>query len=334
MIVPRLSIQIVTWNSADVIDACLGSIVMQASPAVEVIVVDNASCDGSAELASSWFARGLRGTLLRERTNTGFCAAQNRAFEASAGEWVLFLNPDATLSPGFVATALRVVDGMPREVGTVAPCILRPDGRVDSTGLVLDRFWRLYDRGTGEASASRYGVDEDVLGCTGAVALHRRAMLVDIALDGKPLDDLLFAYYDDLDVSWRARLRGWRCRYVASLLACHRRGARNALRPVPGRLARGSEQALTVRNRLLMIAKCERVGALLVSLPWLLPFELARAAYLAFRAPAALRGYAQAAIALPAALRARKRILRSALREGGIGASAHREVRDPLAPGR
>ncbi|MCP4656192.1 MAG: glycosyltransferase family 2 protein [bacterium] len=315
---PRISIQVVTWNSAEVIDACLESVSAQRSSEFEVIVVDNASTDGSAERAATWFAGGLRGSLIRETVNRGFCGGQNLALAASSGDWVLFLNPDATLPPDFVEWAIAVVDGLAPEVGSVAPRILLPDGRIDSAGLVLDRFRRLYDRGRGEAAAARYAVEDDVLGGTGAVALHRRAMLDDVAIDGEVLDERLFAYYDDLDLAWRARLRGWRCRYVPSLMATHRRAARNALRGLEARATRGAEQALTVRNRYLVMVKCERLRDVVTAAPRLLPFEIARLAFLLVRAPGALRGYRQAAAALPAALRQR-RLIRSGARRDREG---------------
>jgi GT2 family glycosyltransferase len=313
---PRLSVQIVTWNSADVIDACLESLLGQSAPPGDVVVVDNASTDGSAERVQSWFRRGLRGTLLRETANRGFCGAQNRALGVSGGEWVLFLNPDAVLPPRFLAQASDILSRLEPDVGSVAPCLLRPDGSVDSTGLILDRFRRAYDRGRGEASPARYAREEDVAACTGAVAFHRRAMLEDVALGGAPLDESLFAYYDDLDLSWRARLLGWRCRYVPSLVAVHGRAGRNALRGLGGRETRGEEQALTVSNRYLVLAKCESFGALLRDLPWILPFEIARPLFLAFRAPGGLRGYGRAVAALPGALRERRRI-RQAIRRRG-----------------
>jgi GT2 family glycosyltransferase len=317
---PRLSIQVVTWNSADFIDACLQALLDQDSAEAEVLVVDNASSDGSAERVEGWLSRGLRGSLIREAANRGFCGGQNRAFESAKGEWILFLNPDATLPADFVRRALAAADAQPADVGTVAPCILLPDGRVDSTGLVLDRFRRLYDRGRGEASAERYAVEEDVLGCTGAVALHRRTMLLDLSTGHGPLDERLFAYYDDLDLSWRARLRGWRCRYVPSLVATHRRAGRNALRGFRGASGRSAEQALMIRNRYLVMAKCETVKEVIRDLPWLVPFEIGRLLFLAVRSPRALAGYAQAARALPAVLRER----RSRRRDAGPRPEARR----------
>ncbi len=321
MSAPRLTVQIVTWNHASVIDSCLESLSLQSCGDFELLVLDNASTDGSADKIACWLdlersRRGaeFRAELVRAAANHGFTGGNNQLYARARGEWILFLNPDVVLPVDFVAKALRLLAMQPADVGTVAPLLVRPDGTVDSTGLLIDRFRRVYDRGRDEASASAYQQEEDVAGCSGAVALHRRAMLSDVCVDGQPLDDLLFAYYDDLDLSWRARLRGWRCRYLPQLSATHRRAGRNALRRMPGREARGErgarEQTLVVRNRFLVMVKCERGLNLVKSLPWLIPFELARLVFLTVRAPRALAAYPQALAALPAALRARRQIQR------------------------
>jgi GT2 family glycosyltransferase len=308
----RLSIQIVTWNSAKPIGACLLALLAQDSRDFEVVVVDNASADDSAAQVAAALARGLPGTLVRAPRNLGFCGGQNRALQDTRGAWVLFLNPDAELPPSFVREALACATAQPDDVGSVVPRILLPDGRIDSTGLVLDRYRRVRDRGQGGPAEGAYLAEEDVLGGTGAIVLHRRAMLDDVAVAGQALDENLFAYYDDLDLALRARRRGWRCRYVPSLVATHHRAARNSLRGLPQRATAGREQALTVRNRLLVMAKNERAGDVLRDLPWLVAFETARVGYLALRAPGALRGYLDAASGLGAALRDRREMQRTA----------------------
>jgi GT2 family glycosyltransferase len=172
----------------------------------------------------------------------------------------------------------------------------------------MDRFRRAYDRDGGASGDRRTLASTDVLGCTGAVALLRRAMLDDVAVDGQVLDEQIFAYYDDLDLAWRAVLRGWACRYEPRLTATHHRMARNAIRGLANRPTRLRDQLLSVRNRLLVMARCDRPGDFVRALPWLLPFELARVVYLAIKAPRVLRAYVEAAQALPAAFGARARI--------------------------
>jgi GT2 family glycosyltransferase len=317
----RLSIQIVTWNSGEDLKACLESLATQTCSDFEVIVLDNASADGSADRAEKMIPSKLDGRVLRESTNRGFCGGHNHALKASSGEWVLFLNPDAILPPDFVQQAILIVDRADPDVGSICPRILLHDGRLDSAGLTVDRFRRVYDRGHGEAAAGRYEIEEDVEGCTGAVVLHRRAMLEDIAIRGEVLDEGLFAYYDDIDLSWRARLYGWRSRYVPNLRAIHRRSGRNALRKRATDAPRTAQQMLMVRNRFLVMTKCERAIDLVKGLPWLLPFEAARLLFLVVRAPGALRGYLGAASMLPTALRNRRVIQATAAQRQSRGSA-------------
>jgi GT2 family glycosyltransferase len=302
----RLSAQIVTWNSAHRLDTCLASLAAQTSQQFEVVVVDNASADGSADRVDVWLRRGLRGRLLRLDLNSGFCAGQNLAFEHARGDLILLLNPDVVLPCDFVEQAVAIADANPADVGTFAPCISLPDGRLDSTGLVIDVVRRAWDRDHGRHAGPGTQVSGDVFGCTGAAALHRRSMLDDVAIDGKPLDEAMFAYYDDLDLAWRARRRGWRCLYVPALTAIHHREARNALRRRAGRPTRGRDQTLMVRNRLLMIVKCERAVDAILRLPAYLAFEAIRVAYLAVTAPATLRAYADFLRHVPEAWAARQ----------------------------
>lgn len=303
---PLLSVQIVTWNSAAVIDACLASLAAQDERAFEVVVVDNASADASAALVEAWCDRVPSLTLVREPVNRGFCGGQNRALARATAPWILFLNPDAVLPPDFVRRAAACVERLPSRTGAVAPCILLPDGSVDSTGLEMDRFRRAYDRDRQGPASRRAQAPASVFACTGAVALLRRRMLDDVSVGGAVLDEDLFAYYDDLDLGWRAMLRGWACVYEPTLVAWHGRAARNAIRQLPGRPTRGRDRLLSVRNRLLVMVRCDRPLDVLVALPWLVPFEALRFGYLACTAPSLLRAYVEAVRLLPAAWRARR----------------------------
>jgi GT2 family glycosyltransferase len=305
---PAISVQIVTWNSAGVIDACVAALAAQDSRAFEVVVVDNASVDGCADRVEAWRDRLPALTLKRERDNHGFCGGQNLAIAASKAPWILFLNPDAVLPNDFIGRSIEVTAALSRDVGSVAPCILLPDGAIDSTGLAMDRFRRAYDRDRSGAPERQSLASTDVLGCTGAVALLRRAMLDDVAVDGQVLDERIFAYYDDLDLAWRAALRGWRCRYEPSLTAVHHRAGRNAIRALAGRPTRVRDQVLSVRNRLLVIARCDRPFDVVPALLWLVPFEVLRMVYLGVRAPRVLRAYVEVLAELPAALSARQQI--------------------------
>ena len=305
---PLVSVQIVTWNSAHVIDACLATLARQTERNFEVIVVDNASADGTLDIVRRHLTAVPGLTIVPMNDNSGFCAGQNRATKVSTAPWVLFLNPDTELPPAFIADAVAVMNAADPRVGAIAPCIMRPDGTIDSTGLTMDRFRRAYDRDRDRAAAYKDQAARTVFGCTGAVALLRRAMLDDVAVDGQVLDERIFAYYDDLDLAWRANLRGWSCTYEPSLIALHQRAARNAIVQVTGRPASTRDRVLSVRNRLLVMMRCDSARAVLLGLPWLLPFELARVLYLALRAPKVLKAYVDLIGELGPAWRARRAI--------------------------
>lgn len=306
-----LVVQIVTLESGEVIQRCLESLAQQTSRDFEVVVFDNGSSDKTPELVQSWADRGeFSIRFVRSDDNLGFCGGHNRALKMASAAWVLLLNPDARLEKNFIDAVANLVGALDPDIGTLAPRILRDDGTIDSTGLFLDRFRRVFDRGQGLCAKGRYLADEDIFGCTGAVVLHRRAMLEDIAIDGESLDEEIFAYYDDLDVAWRSQLQGWRCRYVADLVAFHDRMGRNAVRRSVQAKSERWHQRLAIRNRILVLLRCEQWPDAVRALPWLVPYEIARLFYVALRVPGGLGAYWDVVRSLRRSLRIRAEIRR------------------------
>ena len=225
-----VSVTIVTYNSRRFIGACLEAVLEQTGAALEVVVVDNASTDGTREVLEQ-FAGRIR--LIANTGNRGFAAAQNQAINASAGEWVLVLNPDALLLPGFIE---RLVDAGKRDTGTGTVCgrllSIGPDfqppqeRRIDSTGIYFTPNMRHFDRGWHEPDDGRFRQMEYVFGASAAAALYRRAMIDDVSQDGEFFDPYFFAYREDADVAWRAQLLGWRCIYTPGAVAYHVRTVR------------------------------------------------------------------------------------------------------------
>jgi GT2 family glycosyltransferase len=148
---------------------------------------------------------------------------------------------------------LRFRDGHPDG----GPIEESDDDRFDSTGMVALRSRRVLDRDSDQPARGRRTEAEYVFGASGAAAVYRRSMLEDIAIAGEFFDEAFFAYREDVDLAWRAQLFGWRCRYVPSALARHRR------RVSPGRrrTTPATINRLSVANRWRMIAKNEtRLG--------------------------------------------------------------------------
>jgi GT2 family glycosyltransferase len=250
-----VSVLITTYNSAGVLEACLKSIFEQDYPNVEVIVVDNASSDGTRELLER-IGHGLR--VFYNEINTGFAAAQNQAMAEARGDWLLSLNPDVILSRDFIPKLVAAGETDPR-AGSVCGKLLRwrPGEAsertqiIDSTGIYFLRNLRHLDRGADELDRGQYEQLEYVIGATGAAALYRRKMVEDVSVDGEFFDEDFFAYREDADVAWRAQLLGWRCLYTPQAVAWHvRRVTPERFKDLPDLINRHS-----IKNRFLMRAK-------------------------------------------------------------------------------
>lgn len=259
----RVTVGIVLHDSADDIRECLSALAAQTRGPDAVVVVDNASSDDGLDRARSVMPDGR---YEHSTENIGFAAAQNRAMALEPADVHILLNPDCRLGPAFIERSVEALETDP-SIGAVSGRLLRfaddqPDGGrleersgdvLDSTGMVAHRNRRVLDRSSDLPAAGRDLVAADVFGASGAAAVYRRSMLEDIAFEGEFLDEAFFAYREDVDLAWRAQLLGWRCRYVPTALARHRR------RVAPGR--RGELPArinrLSVANRWRMIAKNE-----------------------------------------------------------------------------
>jgi GT2 family glycosyltransferase len=248
-------ITIVTFNTRQYIESCLESIFGQNYAPLEVVVVDNASMDGTRGILAQYEHR-VR--VIYNNENIGFAAAQNQAIARSNSDWVLVLNPDVVLLPGFIQQLVERAQLDP-QVGTVCGRLLAINRDlqapskplIDSAGLYFTPAMRHFDRGWHEPDDGRYGQMEYVFGASAAAALYRREMIADISEGANFFDPDFFAYREDADVAWRAQLLGWRCLYIPRAVGYHVRRVNSSNRhAVPAVLNMHS-----VKNRFLMRIK-------------------------------------------------------------------------------
>lgn len=284
--VHSVTVQVVTYNSAEDITDCLDAVLRQTYPIDKILVIDNASKDGTADRVSSYI-KDLgqpRVQFVPNPSNSGFAPAHNQGIRMTQSDYVLVLNPDVELGAEYVERIVKLMDRHP-EVGSATGLLLlksSPD-IVDSTGLLMNGIWRAVDRGAGE-SAARWRDSGEVFGVSGAAAMYRRAMIKEISVHGEFFDEDFFAYKEDVDVAWRANLLGWKAYYCADALATHARGWKKGSR---------NQQPLAIRrysyiNRYKMIYKNLTGSHWVKYLPKLLVFELASNAYMLLREPKVL----------------------------------------------
>ncbi len=221
---------------------CLSSVFSHTND-FELILVDNASSDGSFETAIRLFPRI---SPIRNGSNLGFAKANNLGIRASHGEWIVLLNPDTRVTSGWLDSLAACVRSG-KNVGIVTPKLLRKDEKtIDSTGHSFDfRTALTSDRGAGEFDRGQYEDVQDILSCSFACALISRQVFDEIGF----LDERMIIYYEDVDLCLRGRIAGWRVLYCPRSVVYHSRGG---LTPTSFTLV----QRKAVAYRLRIMLKC------------------------------------------------------------------------------
>jgi GT2 family glycosyltransferase len=256
---PVVSAVVVTYRRADLLEPCLASLqrsLADLGEAGELIVIDTGAQEAAATLLKARFPDA---TLIRCE-NIGLAGAASVALERSRGEWIALLNDDVTVAP-LALSELLEAGRSGHKVGSVAAQMRfhdRPE-TINSAGIEVDQLGEAWDRLLeAPVEASETG-PTPVFGACGGAALYRRAMLEEIG----GFDSSFFAYLEDVDVAWRAAMRGWSCVYAPAAVVYHHFSAsfghRSELKYfLSGRnrirlLAKNADRALLLRRGAAMI---------------------------------------------------------------------------------
>lgn len=282
---PGVTVSLVTYNGARWLPACLASISAQELGDYEVLVVDNDSTDGSLELLRAHSNGDERFELTLSDQNLGYAAAHNLNIFRAQGEFVLLLNQDVVLDPGFLGHAVEAFQERP-DVAAVQGRLRKLDadgGRtdtIDTTGLVMHRDRRAVARRQGEQEADADLVAGPVWGADGPAPVFRLEALLEAALPRtgggvEVLDEDFFMYKEDVDLAWRLRRIGWSAWYEPAALGWHARTAgagperswldvARSRRSIPPWILR-----LSWRNQRLMQLKNETAAGLSRDFRWI-----------------------------------------------------------------
>jgi GT2 family glycosyltransferase len=282
-----VSIVLLNWNSRPLVFDAAASALAQRGVAIELIVVDNGSTDGSLQELRSRFP-GAR--FIEMGFNSGFTGGMNAGTKVAQGDFVLWQNADLVLADDYCSRAVAIMRAEP-EVGAAGGLVRRlvdgkPSEAFDAAGYTL--------RPNHRPRFLPIDIEQDVMGVSGSCPIFRRAALDAIAAPvGYVLDPWYFTYGEDIDVMLRLNLAGWRVRYSPHMTAWHVRSASTA--PASRFYEKPSvTQVHHFKNRLATVVKSIPRPALLRRIPALLATEVLLPFYLMTRRPSSLLNWAKA----------------------------------------
>ena len=210
------SVIVVNWNGKHHLETCLYALERQTYPDYEIILVDNGSSDGSAEFVERNFP-SVR--VLRLPENKGFCGGNNIGIQQSRGEYIALINNDTEADPDWLLESVKALESHP-EAGFTASRIRLLDirGLLDTAGDLFYNTGYPGKRGWLQPDGPEYDKNAWVFGACAGAAVYRRSMLNRIGL----FDEDFFNYVEDIDLSFRAQIAGYRCLYVASAIVYHK----------------------------------------------------------------------------------------------------------------
>ncbi len=201
-------------NGMRYLKRCLDSLMSQSRQDFSVILIDNGSADGSADYVESHYPEV---TVIRYETNTGFCHAVNEGIRMADTPYVILLNNDTVCEASFVE---KLAAAMEKEKNCFACAsrMVRMDDpeKMDDGGDYYCALGWAYARGKGRPAA-RYGKKREIFSACAGAAIYRRAVFDEIGL----FDEKHFAYLEDVDIAWRARIAGYRNFYIPEAVVRH-----------------------------------------------------------------------------------------------------------------
>ncbi len=248
----QVTVIIPNYNGLQFMGTCMAALEGQTCQDFEVLVVDNGSTDGSVE----WLkAQGIPAVFLPE--NTGFSGAVNAGIRAAKTPYVLLLNNDTEAAPDFVGELLAAIRRS-KKIFAVSSRMVQMYHRelMDDAGDMYSLMGWAYQRGVGRDSRGYNRPMEVFSACAGA-AIYRRAVFDEIGL----FDEMHFAYLEDIDVCWRAKIRGYHVRYCPKALVYHVGSGTSGSKYNPFKVR------LAARNSVYLNYKNMPAGQLLVNFP-------------------------------------------------------------------
>ncbi len=252
----QATIIIPNYNGITYLPVCLDALRRQTVQAFDIIVVDNASVDGSQALLSRDYPEVK---LLTLPENQGFCGAVNAGIRASATPYVILLNNDTEAAPGFVQGLITAIEKDSRRFSCSAKMLqFYHRDKIDDAGNYYSALGWAYARGKGRPQ-EKYSKEKNIFSSCGGAAIYRRKILEEIGY----FDEVHFAYLEDLDLGYRARIQGYENVFVPEALVYHIGSGTTGSRYNPFKVR------CSARNNIYLLYKNMPLFQLLLNAPFL-----------------------------------------------------------------
>lgn len=313
-----ISIVILNYNGEKLLRTCLDFVMALNWEDKEVIFIDNASTDGSVEFVLKKYP-GIR--VIVNKENSGYAGGANQAVDVSTGEFVMIMNPDIVFEPDYLdilMSRLKKDEKIGAIIGKLRKYNFEHNKKtnlIDSAGLKMFRNRRCVDRGQGEEDSRQFDSAEEVFGVTGACPLYRRSALEDCKIAGEYFDNDFFMYKEDVDISWRMRLFGWKCFYEPAAVAYHGRGTGVLSRAGVFEVAKGRsklskfQKFYSYKNERLMRVKNELWPDFLRDIFPILWKEILMTGWILLREQFLIKSFFKFLLQLPSAFKKRRGIM-------------------------
>lgn len=220
MTCPKVTIIILNWNGKEDTIECLESLKHITYPNYDVLLVENGSTDGSVEYFREMYPEI---EMIENRENLGFAEGNNvgirYAFKEMNPKYIVTLNNDMVVTSNWLTELIKVIE-LDENIGSCSSKILFYNERnvINSTGILILKDGAALDRGRNERDIDQYNRIEEVFGACAGAAVYRKEALEEVGL----FDEDYFAYYEDVDLAWRLRLKSWKCIYVPKAITYHK----------------------------------------------------------------------------------------------------------------
>lgn len=231
---PKIAIILIHYNTPHFLKTCLDSIINQTYKNIDTYFIDNNSPEKTGlKFVEKTYKEKIK--IIANTENLGYAKAANQgiklAIEQSNADYIVITNPDIIYSPTYFEKVLYRAESGPKIAAITGKVYKydfeakKPTKIIDTVGLYIDKSLRVTDGGQGTLDEGQYEIEKEIFGISGACPMYRKEALEAVKMpNGECFDEDFFMYKEDVDLSWRFQLAGYKCLYTPKAVAFHGRG--------------------------------------------------------------------------------------------------------------